>query len=258
MAGTNAVLDLSSMGYTIDGTNYVTNSTLNLTSPQTLGGIGTIRGSVLAGVGVFLNPGNTTMGVNTNGVNVALTNGTGTGVLTVTNAIEIGGQVYIRLNTTNAINSDELVAHSFTIDGTATLLVTNIGPALANAAIFQLFNHGVSGFDSVTLPTLTGTNSWVNNLAVDGSITLVAPTLVTVNTNSPYMTNTFDSASGTLTLSWPSDGYVGFWHLLAQTNTTAAGLGTNWVEVTGTSTTNKVIVTPDKTKGTVFYRLVYP
>jgi hypothetical protein len=123
--------------------------------------------------------------------------------------------------------------------------VTNLGPE--NAATFQLFNHPVS-FTSVVLPTLTGTNSWVNNLAVNGSITLVAPPLVTVNTNPPYMTNTFDGT--TLTLSWPADR-IGSWRLEAQTNTLAVGLSTNWVEVTGASATNK-------TKGTVFYRLVYP
>jgi hypothetical protein len=82
--------------------------------------------------------------------------------------------------------------------------------------------------------------------------------LVTVNTNAPYMTNTFDSGSGTLTLSWPADGYMGSWHLQSQTNTSSAGLTTNWVDWAGSSATNKVVVTVDKTKGTVFFRLVYP
>jgi hypothetical protein len=37
------------------------------------------------------------------------------------------------------------------------------------------------------------------------------------------------------------------------------GLTTSgWVEWTGASATNKVIITVDKTKGTVYFRLVYP
>jgi autotransporter-associated beta strand protein len=255
LAGTSAVLDLSSMGYSTDGTNCITNSTLTLTSPQTLGGIGTIQGSVSVGVGVFLNPGNTMTGVDTNGVNVALTNGTSTGVLNVAGAMEIGGQVYMRLNTTNAVKGDEITANSFTIDGTATLLVTNIGPELTTAATFQLFNHLVNfPTGSVTLPTLTGTNSWVNNLAVDGSIVLVAPSLV--NTNPTNITFSVSGSGTMLNLSWPAD-HTG-WTLEVQTNTLATGLSNNWVRINNTASVNSTNFPIVATNGAVFYRLVYP
>jgi fibronectin-binding autotransporter adhesin len=249
LAGSTAVLDLSSAGSSPDGATLVTNSTLTLglnsqgtPAPQTLNGIGTIRGSLIASNGTTVSVG---FQPNTNGSPV-------TGLLNITNSVELAGAVNMNVSATNTPNASELLAQSFTVDGTATLVVTNLGPE--NAATFQLFNHPVS-FTSVVLPTLTGTNSWVNHLAVNGSITLVAPPLVMVNTNSPYMTNTFDGT--TLTLSWPADR-IGSWRLQSQTNSLSVGLWTNWVEVAGTSATNKVIFTVDKTKGTVFYRLIYP
>jgi len=248
LASATAVLNASQMGYisnALDGdpsdplfgtsTNYlVTNGLFEVVSGQTLAGIGTIQGQMLADAGSTLNV------------------GLPAGSLTVINGIELAGAVNLNINAAGSPNCSEIVSPSFTIDSTATLTVNNLGPE--NAATFQLFNHPVS-FTSVVLPTLTGTNSWVNNLAVDGTIILVAPQLVTVNTNSPYMTNTFDGT--TLTLSWPADR-IGSWRLQSQTNTTSVGLWTNWVEVTGASATNKVILTVDKTKGTVFYRLIYP
>ena len=166
LAGSTAVLDLSSMGYSTDGTNCVTNSVLNLGMnyqgapvPQTLSGIGTIMGSVVA----------------SNGSTVSV--GLPTGVLTVTNSIELGGVVNMNLNTTNSPNSSEISSPTITIDPTATLVVTNIGPALANAATFQLFSQLVILSDRFGHPADVDSApmSWVNNLAVDGSIVLIAP-----------------------------------------------------------------------------------
>lgn len=189
-----------------------------------------------------------------------MTNG-GTGVLNVTNNINIAGAVTLGLNRNNATIADELAAGSFTIGGTATLLVTNVGPGLVNNTTFTLFNHPVSGFASVTLPPQdpTGTTNylWKNDLAVDGTITLTNGGLVLVPSTPPAITNSFNSANGQLTLSWGAE-YISFYRLLAQTNTTSVGLTTNWVEWTGASATNKVIINVDNTKGTVFFRLVYP
>jgi hypothetical protein len=46
--------------------------------------------------------------------------------------------------------------------------------------------------------------------------------------------------------------------LQSQTNSVTVGLSTNWVDVAGASATNQVILTVDQTKGTVFFRLIYP
>ena len=70
-------------------------------------------------------------------------------------------------------------------------------------------------------------------------------------------TNVMVSVSGgNLTLSWPVD-HTG-WQLQVQTNGLSAGLGTNWVQVSGSTTVNQVVIPISPANGSVFYRLVYP
>ena len=59
-----------------------------------------------------------------------------------------------------------------------------------------------------------------------------------------------------LQLSWPQD-HLG-WHLQIQTNSLNAGLGTNWVNVPNSTTTNQIFIFINLTNGSVFLRLVYP
>jgi autotransporter-associated beta strand protein len=166
LAGATAVLDASAMGYitnqvTTDGsgntiTNQfpVTNSLFEVVSGQTLQGIGTLNGFLQADGGSIFDV------------------GLPTGNFTVSHSAVLAGAVAMNVNAATTPNCGELLATSFTIQPTATLVVSNQGPQ--QAATFHLFNHPVN-FASVTLPPLTGTNSWINNLTVNGSITLVAP-----------------------------------------------------------------------------------
>jgi hypothetical protein len=57
-------------------------------------------------------------------------------------------------------------------------------------------------------------------------------------------------------LAWPLD-HTG-WRLQAQTNSFNAGLGTNWVTVSGSSATNLLAFPISTANGSVFFRLVYP
>ena len=57
-----------------------------------------------------------------------------------------------------------------------------------------------------------------------------------------------------LDISWPVAGG----RLQMQTNSPGVGLGTNWVTVPGSTTTNRVIVPIDPANGSVFYRLAIP
>jgi hypothetical protein len=66
----------------------------------------------------------------------------------------------------------------------------------------------------------------------------------------------FVMSGGQMQLSWPTD-HAG-WRLETQTNSPAAGLGTNWVTVPNSTATNQVFVPIDPTGGSVFFRLVYP
>lgn len=59
-----------------------------------------------------------------------------------------------------------------------------------------------------------------------------------------------------LQLSWPAD-HIG-WRLEAQTNVAGAGISSNWFDVAGATTTNRVFVPRNAATGSVLFRLAYP
>jgi hypothetical protein len=203
-------------------------------SGQTAGGVGTILGSLMLDSGATLNV------------------GLPVGTLTVTNDATLVGTVNMNVNVTNAANCSELAAANISVDPSAVLVVNNIGPEAGGT--FHLFNHPVN-FVSVALPAATGTNQWVDHLALDGSIVLEAPTLPTVNPSPTNIVASFNPGTGSLTLSWPQD-HTG-WTLQVQTNSLAAGLGNNWVDVPESTTTNQITIPVDAGNGSVFYRMIY-
>ena len=67
---------------------------------------------------------------------------------------------------------------------------------------------------------------------------------------------TLTADRGTLQLTWPADHFG--WRLQAQTNSTPAGLGTNWVNVAGSGATNQISIPVAATNHSVFFRLINP
>ena len=220
LANASAVLDGLSMGFisnefdsdgiTLTNSFPVTNSIFELvvnpfTGPQTMGGIGTLRAILLADQGTTLTP------------------GLPTGVFNVTSNATLSGAVTMNLDSSNAAASSELDAKTFAINGTATLVVTNIGPGIIQGATFKLFNHPVSGFGSVTLPAKdpTGTTNyvWQNSLATDGTITLTSGGVAPPPATPPPIS--FSVSGSTLTLSWPQ-AYLGY-TLQVQNELSASG-----------------------------------
>jgi autotransporter-associated beta strand protein len=222
--GTNATLDVTLRN---DG-----NLTLN--SGQTLAGGGTVNGNVVSLAGSTINPGGG------NSVSILMVGGA-----------TLGGRLLMDLNRTNTpVNCDQL-SGSITYGG--TLSVTNIGPTLQQGDTFQLFSSAVTAFTSISLPATDATfahYTWTNNVAVNGSISVAT---VTPGVNATPTNITFTVTNGGLQLSWPTD-HTG-WTLQAQTNSPHVGLGTNWVNVSGSSNTNAVFVPIVTTNGTVFYRM---
>lgn len=244
-------LDTVFDGSIVDGVSGGTVSVVKVgTGKLTLNGSHTFTGSLtvsngtLAGNGTFAGALNVTAGG-------TLAPGASVGVMTVNSNVTLAGTTIMELDRVGLVSTnDRLVAPTITAGG--TLLVTNIGPTLVNGTTFQLFSVPVSGFSTVTLPGAPYV--WNNNLAVDGSITLVSGGTNLVDTTP---TNITASVSGTtMTLSWPAS-HTG-WSLQTQTNSAATGLGTNWVVVPGSSATNVVSITINPTNPTVFFRLVYP
>jgi autotransporter-associated beta strand protein len=232
----------NSVSVTVNGTLNISRNDgmLSLTGGQTLTGFGTVGGNVNALSGSVINPG--AVGA--------------IGTLTVSGNTTLAGKLLMELNRTNTpSNCDQL-----TVSGTptygGTLSVTNIGQTLHVGDTFQLFSTGVSGFASVNLATNDATGykyTWNNNLASLGSIT-VATVTSPVN---PNPTNLVAVVNGNkLELSWPAD-HTG-WKLQVQTNTLSIGLGTNWVDVPGSTTVNSVTNTINPANGSVFYRMVLP
>ncbi len=213
--------------------------TLGGSISQTLAGGGTINGFLTENAGSLVNPGK----------------GLAPAALTVSNAATLNGSVILDLDTAaGAVTNDEIVAPAISAGGTIT--VTNLGPDLITGARFQLFNVAVSGAPVISLPAHNAANTigytWTNNIATDGSITLLSGASG-VNTTP---TNIIALASGgNLTLSWPSD-HIG-WTLEVQTNSISVGLSTNWVAVPGSTTVDSMTLPIGRTNGAVFYRLMY-
>lgn len=265
LAGVGAVLDASAMGYVsnftdVNGANskLVTNSLVEMAFGTVLNGIGTIRGSLIADAGSTLNPGNTTGNIAT---------GTGTGILAVTNAVDIAGAaVNVQLNRGNAVTSDEISAGStITVNG-GTLTVTNVGSDLVTGDVFHLFNKGItgSGFTTISLPVqnLAATITYVyqTNLVTAGSSPAGTIKVLTgASAIANYSTNITATVTGGgtgITVAWPAT-HLG-WELMLQTNTLTTGLGNNWVTNYGTASVTSTNYPINPANGTVFYRLVHP
>ena len=75
-------------------------------------------------------------------------------------------------------------------------------------------------------------------------------------TSSALVAMSATNAPGQLKIFWPAD-HTG-WVLQSQTNNLAAGLGTNWVNVSISAQTNQMTVPLSATNGSVFFRLVRP
>ena len=122
------------------------------------------------------------------------------------------------------------------------------------------YGSALSGSPSLSSPaTSSSTPGSYPIMATNGTLAAANYTFNFVNgtlTIAPatYSTNVTASASGaSLTLTWPLS-HLG-WTLQAQTNSSAAGLGTNWMDVANSATTNSVVIPMDPGNASVFYRL---
>lgn len=207
----------------------LTGSILTLANGQTLQGIGSINGSITNAPGSTIKPGIAAVGT-----------------LTVSNTAALGGNIVMVL--TNAGVSSKLVAGSIVYGGTLTPV--NLGAALVAGNTFTLFGAGSQSGNFSSILGSPGTGLGYSFNPATGVLSIVA----TVNTNPTNITATV--SGNVLTLSWPAD-HLG-WHLQAQTNSIANGLGTNWVTIPSSSSSNTYTNTINTSNATVFYRMVYP
>jgi len=231
MLDNSPTITLSSNTAAIDVTGR-SDTSLNLgnISPQVLAGHGNIYGS--------LNEAAST------------TNNLTLGTLSVSGTATISGALNLQINRTNTPNCSQLAASTFVNSGSIVLIVSNVGPTnLVAGDKFQLFSKAFPGtFVTTNLPALPSSQLyWTNYIPVNGSL-VVASLVNTTPTNI-----TFSVTGNTLSLSWPAD-HLG-WYLQAQTNSVGAGLGSNWVDVAGSSSVTSETFTINPANPTVFYRM---
>jgi hypothetical protein len=132
----------------------------------TLGGTGVISGAVAV-------PGGFAPGAN------------GVGKLTISNSLTLSGGATFEINKSISPSND-LVVVTGALNAGGTLAVNNLGGALTNGDSFVLFNKAVSGsFSGVMLPALPAGLAWQDDLAVNGTISVVAPPVGPASNPSP-------------------------------------------------------------------------
>jgi hypothetical protein len=152
---------------------------------------------------------------------------------------------------TNSYVNNPVTVAAASVDANATLSLNvngggygaSVTNSLTSGATSLLLNPPVNTVAvQVVSQDLSRTNTYTVNVLLQPSQTVL------------QLTN---SVSGsTLTLNWPPD-HVG-WRLQVQTNSVGQGLGTNWVNVANSTTTNQMIMPINPANGSVFYRMIYP
>jgi len=177
----------------------------------------------------------------------------GDGIFYVAGTLANNGTLVFKVNKTSGTITNDLLQGLTGIVAGGQVQLALSGQPLAVGDSFHLFtatNH--SGAFTAIVPVTPGTGLAWNTTALATS-----GVLSVVNGISTTPTKLTSSVSGSeLTLSWPAD-HTG-WVLQGQTNAPGKGLGTNWVTVSGSSTTNSATMNINPATGSVFYRLVYP
>lgn len=135
---------------------------------QTLSGTGVVTGAVVTAVGSMIAPGSPG--------NV--------GTLNFSNRLTLGGNLIVHINRSLSQSCDLInVADQITNRGTGTITVSNLGPAPLSGDKFTLFSSPVANGAALTIIPPAGV-AFINNLAVDGSISVPPPANLTWTTNS--------------------------------------------------------------------------
>ena len=222
-------------GGTLLANGSLAGSPVTVANTATLGGNGVIGGPVVVQSGGTLSP------------------GTSVGTLAVDHSVALQPGSMTRMKISREpLTNDRLHVTGALICG-GLLMVTNLAGTLEAGDAFTLFEAGVfqDAFAAIQLPPLNAGLAWdTNRIVSDG-------TLRVVSTASRVPTSLANRVEGNvLTLSWPAE-HLG-WRLEVQTNPAGVGLSTNWVEVTGSTVTNRMSFPFDVIAPSVFYRMVLP
>jgi autotransporter-associated beta strand protein len=201
IVATNSVLDVS----------QAAGGTLVLSGSQTVQGNGQINGSLTAGAGTTVSPGEA-----------------GAGILSVTNNITLAGTTAMDINKVGGTN--DLLSSGATLTYGGTLSVT-INGTLAGGDTFKLFNAtNYAGAFATVSPAIPGVGlTWnTNNLAVNGTLAVSSASVPLP----PHLGPITLSGGTNLTISGTGGAPNGTYSVL--TSLTVTNHLTNWT-VVGTS-----------------------
>jgi hypothetical protein len=216
-------------------------SSVTVNSGASLGGNGTILDATTLQTGGTLQPGQG--------------NGDTTG-LTIYNSLTLGGNTVCALNRDNSPNSSQVTGITTLTEG-GTLTVTNAGAPVQAGDTFTLFSAATfaGGFGVTNLPSLPSGLGWIDNVALDGTISVIAVTVPGM----PTIGNT-SVAGGQITFSGANGPAEQSYRILTTTNLTLPVA--SWIPVATNSFaadggyTNTLPVTIGPGQG--FFRLVTP
>ncbi len=238
---------------TYSGTTTISNGTLLVNAPGQIGlggttNLVTVAGGALGGSGTV----NAPVTVRAGGTLAPGAGATTTATLTINGNLTLAGTNVMNVNKDTATN-DSVALTTGTINYGGTLVIsTNLmaSTTLGLGDSFQLFSVPAHSGNFTSVVGTPGTGlGWSFNPA-NGKVTVV-------NSLASNPTNiTFNVTGSTMTLSWPTD-HLG-WLLQSQTNSLTTGLGTNWVDVSGSSAVTSVNLPIVPANPTVFYRLRHP
>lgn len=215
-----------------DGAIAVNNGTL-IVQGLIAAGSTTVFGGALGGSGVFSGPVALLPGT-------ALRPGSSIGTLTISNSLTLGGSLHVDVNKSLTQSNDLVVVTGSLINDGGSITVYNLGPALMPGDRFVLFNQPIQ--DGAAMTVVGGDVVWLNNLGVDGSITVDT-------VSGPPILNAI-TVDGGLEFSWS-----GAFKLQVQTNSLGAGLGGNWTDYPGGSS-SPVLAPINTSHEATFFRLI--
>jgi autotransporter-associated beta strand protein len=208
LAGTNSyagVTTVSAGTLLVNGDSSAAAGAVTVASAATLGGYGIIGGATT--VNGRLSPGSNSIGT-----------------LTFTNNLTLGsaGAAVMKLNKASATN--DLVAVSKTLTYAGTLVVSNLSGVIVAGDTFKIFNAATysGAFSSFSLPVLANAVWGTTNLAINGTLAVVAGT------------------NGPSPVTWKGDGINNLWDVYVTAN---------WLDTNSLSAlfTNGLAVTFDDT-----------
>ncbi len=194
---------------TYSGNTTINGGTLLVNNPT---GSGTSSGAVTVNSGGTLSGNGIINGVVTVKPGGTLSPGASIGTITLNNYLSLSGNLAIEVDKSQAPGqTNDLIAGFAMVDGSGTVSVQNLGPALVPGDTFKIVSFPVTEGDKVSIETPGVV--WANNLAVDGTIVVVSVSAV----SAPGITGVGLLPDQNISLT--ATGYVGSaWSLRAVTD----------------------------------------